>query len=228
MTSNKTLPRIWTVRDILVMAGVAIGSLALSIAFVYLIEPRVDYVLLLIDAVFSLSIIGVHFALARRKGLGLREIGLVPIKFRWLLLAFGLGILFVFGSLVTASGLSSIFGIEDTGGTSLGDFGNMKTWVTILNLKLFIAVLLPVAEELLFRGGIFRVLRQNRRFWPAALISSVIFGILHIHPFLMVFAFLLGIISCGLFERTGSLFPSMLFHIVINNIAANALVYAMI
>jgi membrane protease YdiL (CAAX protease family) len=43
---------------------------------------------------------------------------------------------------------------------------------------IFAIVIAPVVEELFFRGILFRSLRY-RGFWPAALVSSVVFGSVH-------------------------------------------------
>ncbi len=47
--------------------------------------------------------------------------------------------------------------------------------LTTVPLALFVACL----EELLFRGALFGALRRRYRFWPAALVSSAFYGIVH-------------------------------------------------
>ncbi|HXF82450.1 MAG TPA: CPBP family glutamic-type intramembrane protease [bacterium] len=83
---------------------------------------------------------------------------------------------------------------------------------------LLVCALVPVAEELFFRGFVYGALRR----WgvaAAALLSALFFAAVHnqIVHFLPIFA--LGLILALLYERTGSLLPAMLVHAV-NNVVA--------
>jgi membrane protease YdiL (CAAX protease family) len=81
----------------------------------------------------------------------------------------------------------------------------------------------PVTEEICFRGMLFGGLREKLPRIVAALICGLIFGALHALtgvtavPPLIVFGFLLAL----LYERTGSIIPGMLLH-MLNNIVALA------
>ena len=85
-----------------------------------------------------------------------------------------------------------------------------------LNLFIFIVVLAPVIEELIFRGLIFSRLsvKWNNR-W-AILGTSVIFGFLHLDP---IGAFVFSIISCLLYIQTRSLIVPIALHSLNNLIA---------
>lgn len=84
-----------------------------------------------------------------------------------------------------------------------------------------IAIAAPLAEELLFRGFLFGGLRERLPRWPAALIAGAIFGSLHaltgISAVPQLIAF--GVILCLLYEKTGSIWPPIILH-VLNNSAA--------
>ncbi len=88
---------------------------------------------------------------------------------------------------------------------------------------LLIVVAAPVTEEICFRGMLFGGLREKLPRIAAALICGLIFGALHAItgitavPPLIVFGFLLAL----LYERTGSIVPGMLLH-MLNNIVALA------
>ena len=51
-------------------------------------------------------------------------------------------------------------------------------------------VLIPAAEEMIFRGLMFAPLRDRMAFWPAALISAALFGLYHGNLLQGVYAFL--------------------------------------
>jgi membrane protease YdiL (CAAX protease family) len=88
---------------------------------------------------------------------------------------------------------------------------------------LLIVVAAPVSEEICFRGMLFGGLREKLPRIVAALLCGLIFGALHALtgitavPPLIVLGFLLAL----LYERTGSILPGMILH-MLNNIVALA------
>jgi CAAX protease family protein len=86
---------------------------------------------------------------------------------------------------------------------------------------LLIVVAAPVSEELCFRGMLFGGLRERLPRLAAAAISGAVFGALHALtgisavPPLMIFGFLLAL----LYERTGSIVPGILLHMLNNSVA---------
>jgi membrane protease YdiL (CAAX protease family) len=85
----------------------------------------------------------------------------------------------------------------------------------------------PVAEELFFRGVLFRSLADRRGFWVAAVLSGLLFGLVHLPaeggdvadrlllPIVMTFT---GIGLAWIFERRGSLLAPIAAHAVFNAI----------
>lgn len=86
---------------------------------------------------------------------------------------------------------------------------------------LLIVVLASVSEELCFRGMLFGGLRERLPRYAAALISAAVFGALHAItglsavPPLIAFGFILAL----LYEKTGSIVPGIVLH-MLNNSAA--------
>ncbi len=86
---------------------------------------------------------------------------------------------------------------------------------------LLIVFAAPVTEEVCFRGMLFGGLRTKLPRIAAALICGLIFGVLHAItgvsavPPLIVFGFLLAL----LYEKTGSIIPGILLHMLNNSIA---------
>jgi membrane protease YdiL (CAAX protease family) len=86
---------------------------------------------------------------------------------------------------------------------------------------LLIVVLAPISEEVCFRGMLFGGLREKLPRLGAALISALIFGGLHALtgvsavPPLIVFGFVLAL----LYEKTGSVLPGIVLHMLNNSIA---------
>ena len=83
-----------------------------------------------------------------------------------------------------------------------------------------IAIMAPLVEELLFRGAIQGyMLRKGMKPLHAILIASAIFGIVHMNPIQIPFAFAIGLIFGWLYYRTGSVVPGIIGHFINNSIA---------
>ncbi len=86
---------------------------------------------------------------------------------------------------------------------------------------LLIVIAAPVSEEVCFRGMLFGGLRERLPRLAAALVSAVVFGGLHALtgisavPPLIVFGFILAL----LYEKTGSIVPGILLHMLNNSVA---------
>ena len=78
------------------------------------------------------------------------------------------------------------------------------------------AVLAPIGEELVFRGGVFRYLLSKTGTLPAALISSVLFGALHLSLFGIVPLSLLGFALCYAYYLTGNIRVPIIIHMIFN------------
>jgi membrane protease YdiL (CAAX protease family) len=82
-----------------------------------------------------------------------------------------------------------------------------------------VVAIAPVCEEIFFRGLLYRVLRLRMPVLAAAVIDGVIFGAVHGSLVILPVLAVLGVIFCLVYERTGSLFPTIAMHSV-NNVLA--------
>jgi membrane protease YdiL (CAAX protease family) len=82
----------------------------------------------------------------------------------------------------------------------------------IVAMGLLVAVAGPCFEELLFRGVVYRALRQPLGIRGAMLASALLFAVVHADPAMVLPLLTLGYIFAWLTERSGSLVPSMLAH----------------
>src|SRR5262245_13359723 len=86
-------------------------------------------------------------------------------------------------------------------------------------LLIAIAVLIPISEETLFRGFLFRGwLRSSRDAWPVILITAGIFAIIHVQYdwFLIAQVFVFGVFFGWVRWATGSTILTMLLHGLVN------------
>jgi CAAX protease family protein len=111
----------------------------------------------------------------------------------------------------------------DTDDTKLPDeLGVDRSTVALLAAAFLVSVVAPIAEEFFFRGFFFGALRNWKGVWPAAIITGLVFGAIHVGsadtallPPLAFFGFTL----CLLRERTGSLLPCIVLHCANNSLA---------
>ena len=80
-----------------------------------------------------------------------------------------------------------------------------------------VAVLTPIAEELLFRGVFFGGVRQRAPFIPAAIVTTVLFTVIH-EPQAWPGVFVLGFGLALAYERTRSLWAPIAAHATVNGL----------
>ncbi len=80
----------------------------------------------------------------------------------------------------------------------------------------FTAALPAFCEEFAFRGMIYGGYRKNCTPLGAVLMSSLLFGLMHLNINQFFYAFVIGISLAILVEATGSIWPSILSHFCIN------------
>lgn len=96
----------------------------------------------------------------------------------------------------------------------------------LLPIFVSLVILPPLVEELVARGFLFGGLRSTLAFWPATLITSLLFAAAHLgassEGLLWVAGidtFVLSVVLCYLRERTGSLWPCIGLHAIKNGLA---------
>lgn len=97
----------------------------------------------------------------------------------------------------------------------LADTMSLKTMAAPAMIAI-VGIFGPIAEELVFRGMVFRTLRKGFPFAVAALLSGVCFGIYHMNWVQGVYASCLGVVLAFVYERTQSILGAILFHMFFN------------
>jgi membrane protease YdiL (CAAX protease family) len=78
-------------------------------------------------------------------------------------------------------------------------------------------LLVPIFEEVFFRGLLLSWLNRHMRFATALLVHSALFAAMHVYPIVFPYAFLAGIATGYVRRATGSTFNTVLMH-AINNV----------
>jgi membrane protease YdiL (CAAX protease family) len=219
----------WRVRDAALLLALGLGTLLLSLLAmqgVYRLQgapatvPSQPPAALAhtATALFYLGLLaGVWLLVVRRYDAGWTSLGLRLPRRRTLPLALVLCALLAVGSVAIMTGLT----------WALGTLGlparvTPRSAVPAPADPLFIVavvgsvLLTPVAEEVLFRGVLYQSLRQHTGVIFATLGSAALFTVLHWGPAMWPEFLFLGIILAVAFERTRSLYPSMVMHAAYN------------
>ncbi|MBR4223838.1 MAG: CPBP family intramembrane metalloprotease [Oscillospiraceae bacterium] len=136
--------------------------------------------------------------------------------------AFGMG-LPVIGSLavVLVSGIVGIVMGKDA--QDAADTVNLFSlqgplWLKMLEYS-YVCLLGPIMEELIFRGVMLAGLRKYGNVF-AVIMSSVMFGLMHMRFAQCFPAIVIGIVSAVMVIRTGSILPSIFLHVLNNSLSA--------
>jgi membrane protease YdiL (CAAX protease family) len=88
-------------------------------------------------------------------------------------------------------------------------------WIKVLVIVAAV-VIAPLAEETLFRGFVYGVLKRYTDAPFAALSSSLMFAIIHMHVGSLLPLCMLAVLFCLAYEITGCLLAPMLLHMIFN------------
>ncbi len=158
---------------------------------------------------------------ATRSGLGLTDlptwtdIGLSPVGF--------------FVAIILASGLLLLFSnfswFDANQAQSIG-LGLYMSSPERVVAYLALAVFAPFAEEVIFRGWLYGQLREKLSTLPewagilfSILVTSFLFGLVHMQWNVGVIVFALSVVACLMREITGTIYAGVLMHIIWNTIA---------
>ena len=188
------------------------NSLSAQIAVFLLLEPVAIF-----GAVFGVLIY--------RRGFSWADLGVRPINAKWVLPA----ILAAFGSLFAAGAVSQI--TERYFNTPMmNQYMNELvpggiTWQRAVALIATIGILVPIAEELLFRGVLYSWLRQRLSILPCTLISAALFALAHGNRQMVIQIFIVGIVLALIYEKSRSIIVSGLVHMTVNTFSLAVIFY---
>ena len=90
---------------------------------------------------------------------------------------------------------------------------------------LCLVVLIPICEELVFRGLMFKRMRERTGFMRAAVYSALVFGLFHGNIVQMLYGFVLGMLLAYMYEKYGSVKAPIAGHMIMNLISVLATQY---
>ncbi|MDE6517271.1 MAG: CPBP family intramembrane metalloprotease, partial [Acetatifactor sp.] len=124
--------------------------------------------------------------------------------------------------LITLVNAVSMLVVENTVAGLTVQVTQMPLWGMLLG----IAVYGPFSEELAFRGVIYQSYRGQENRWKALLLSSLLFGLMHMNLNQACYAFVMGIALALLVEAADSMIPAFIAHFWVNGLST-VLMYAL-
>lgn len=227
--SQQPLPRLWSRRDI--------WQISLLFLVLYLVANLVAGLLvglsgsedaewLTLGIVAASALAGSASILLvnrRRQKHSWAELGFIPFSRNWLLL--GSGVIVVVGLVRVAlvSWLATAAPALTLGLDILQEVLVFTTPRGLIVGGLATVLIVPLWEELFFRGFVHNALRNRLGMWPAIVASSLLFGLFHVIPLQALGAFLLGLPLAWAYEKSRSLWLVIYMH-ALNNLIASVLI----
>jgi uncharacterized protein len=184
------------------------------------VEPSsVDETLLIVAVVALSTLLSVGLTVAFRWQPSFSSIGLRSVSWRWLLAGTSIGLLGWAANVGISFAYVWLTGDASNPQEPLVNAAQESTLQFTLMLMLG-ALVVPLAEELLFRGILYTWLRR----WGVAVavgVSAIVFGLFHGVSVVLPAAILLGVLTALIYEKSGSLWPAVMVHV-----ANNAIVFA--
>ena len=164
-----------------------------------------------ISALFTLILTVILFRKDRKEeqlmGAAVRE--KVPVSQYWMVLIMGL-----VGSIAVTC-LSAMAQVAFASAEYQQTAESMYSATVLVELLVF-GIISPLAEEMMFRGVMYRRYRETKSFYYGAVWSSVFFALLHTNTVQMIYTFLLGIFLCYVYEKFASIKAPILLHMILN------------
>jgi membrane protease YdiL (CAAX protease family) len=198
--------------------GLAIGSLLIEVS---LLATTLAYLVNIVVFIGTVYLVGV-----RRGRLSWEEIGFLPPRLPgfWIRVAVLAAL-----ALIPIRVLLALVTQLLVGGSleSLADTPRMDLLVpegplllTFVISFVLGGILVPVAEELYFRGAIFTWFRRRYSLWVAVIGSTLLFALGHADLLaVVVTSAVIGVVNALLFERSRSIWVPITVHVVNNSLA---------
>ena len=220
------LPKLWDWKDILLISlSFLLMFLVGQVAVVIALGEDADPFQLVIGSLIMtalpalLSVFGVNLL---RKRHSFVTLGFNTISRHWVNISIALGVIAAVVRSAFIYGLIELFPALNQGADALAELLIFEEAWKMLIVGLLASLVVPVYEEIFFRGFIHNAFRNRFGMWASIVGSALLFGLFHMIPAQIITAFLLGLVLGWVYEKSGSLWTVIIVHVVNNGLAMGA------
>ena len=219
--ASGTLPQGgWGPKQVLIGLAALLVALLAEVSVIAAFDPDIESLAgrLALQAMLALTLVAVAFLAAEPGGmtapgqLGLRRSLISPFK------PAALAYLVYFGCAIVIALL-----IQPEQDDVTEELGYGESSLANVATAYLIVVMAPLSEELFFRGFMFAGLRRRLPFAAAAALSAGLWGLFHYTGpgtwGVVIQLAVFGVVLAWLYERTGSIWPTIAVHALNNAIA---------
>jgi hypothetical protein len=164
-----------------------------------------------LTAASAIVTFGIYVLMFRKKEINLFhrcKLKKISYKTSLIIVLSSLGLSLFSGSLVNI--LINIFPSYNEASAAIES--NMSSILGVISVVLII----PILEEVLFRGLIYNELKTHLNIVIAIIFQSLLFAIAHGNMLQGIYAFIMGAVVAIIYDKTGSIFAPILFHVMYN------------
>ena len=211
----------------LILVGLVVFRILSSLGLFSVFGDGAEYIFTFVVQVlilFGLSVFAFSKLSKRKISKVLDDYKFKKISKKSIFLSFLMGIIVYFLNSYIASFFVFVLSLFGYSSSSVGNvYATYPFWLLVLNL-FFTAVLPAVCEETVHRGMLLSEIKKSSVV-KAIILSSLLFGLLHINIYQFFYASILGALLAVLTLATNSIFPAMIIHFM-NNALNVYMVYA--
>jgi membrane protease YdiL (CAAX protease family) len=186
----------------------------------YLIDNNSITVNFLVYAVSRLSALAFLIYFIKRRGLSTRAIGFRRFELkRTIGLLMVATILFFVVLIMAFLILRLLFPELNLEEEQIVSFASASSNIEVVLAFIALVIIAPVTEEAIFRGFMLPPLAKRFGVGMAIFVTSVLFGLIHMQPNVIIMTFVLGLMLGWLAYKTRSIWPAILFHSLKNLVA---------
>jgi hypothetical protein len=201
---------------ILILAGYL---LTFTVQSLRIYKETTDFVLFINIALqITISLLILNFIKAKDLGLDFGKKKLI-----FMLRVYSATLPVVFMALLLNNLLAKNLDLRYSLGPAVELFLTLNNKISTVILIMQIVIFGPIAEELFFRGFIYKISRNKYSPLISAIIVSLVFSLVHRAPFNLIGLFVLSIALCYIYEKTQSILAPITFHATHNIISLSFL-----
>ena len=130
----------------------------------------------------------------------------------WLMIPLGIFVCLGLTKLVTIFPIDNIIGSYEK---VVQSYNNSNIWLKFVTL----CILVPIAEELVYRGMLYKRLKEYNEMTIAAYIAALAFGVVHMNLVQGIYATIAAVILIFVYEKYKTILAPIFLHMVINLMA---------